>query len=404
MKLIAILVVLAAICCAPGCSSSNKKTQTKTEAGPVAVKVAPVVSRDVQRVVEGVGTLYPFDEAVISAEIDGRVDEVKIDLGDAISKGQVMVHISDEEQRYMLDQMEAQLRQSLERVGLKSENEKVKDIRDTPDARRTHADLIDAEQKYNRARNLVDSGVASRADLDQTEARYKAAQATYDSALISVRALIAEIERSKAQLNLQRKKLRDATVLAPFAGAVKERQVTIGQYVRANTPLLTLVKTDPLRLRVEVPERMAPWIRNGQMVDVSLEAYEGRVFRGEVWRISPMVDQAKRTFVVEARVENAKGELKPGSYARARVPTQKIERIRLVPSRAVQYIFGANKAYVVKNEVVEARDLKLGDRFEQDVEVIEGLDDGEQVALSQLNKLDNGSKVRVDNTVTRGSL
>ena len=395
MKLILAAFAITLGLCAPGCSRATT-TLAKQDSGPLAIQVGSVTSRDIQRIVEGVGTLYPFDEAVISAEIDGRVDEVKVDLGDSVTAGQVMVHISDEEQRYMLDQMDAQLRQSLERVGLKSENERVKDIRETPEARRTHADLIDSQQKYNRAKNLVDSGVASRADLDQADARYKAAQATYDSSLTAIRALISEIERTKALLNLQRKKLRDATVRAPFAGAVKERQVTIGQYVRANTPLLTLVKIDPLRLRVEVPERMAPWIRNGQVVEVSLEAYEGRKFHGEVWRISPMVDQSKRTFVVEARVDNSKGELKPGSYARARVPTQKIERIRLVPSKAVQYIFGTNKAYVVKNDVIEARDLKLGDRFDQQVEVLEGLNEGEQVALSQLGKLDTGSKVRIE--------
>jgi multidrug efflux pump subunit AcrA (membrane-fusion protein) len=306
-----------------------------------------------------------------------------------------MVHISDEEQRYMLAQMEAQLRQSLERLGLRDEKDKVKDIRETPEPRRARADLFDAEQRYKRVRKMADEGIASQADLDQAEARFKSLQAAYDSTLYQSRNLIQEVERSKAQLDLQRKKLRDATVRAPFAGSVKERQVTIGQYVRANTPLMTLVKTDPLRLRVEVPERMSPWVRNGQIIDVLTEAFEGRVFRGKVWRISPTVDQSKRTFIVEALVENSKGELKAGSYARAHVPTQKVERIRLIPAQAVQYVFGTNKAYVLKNDVIEARDLKVGDRFDRDIEVLEGLEEGEQVATSQLGRLDTGVKVSV---------
>lgn len=378
--------------------SRPKTAQAKQETGPLPVRVASVSARDIQRSVEGVGTLYPFDEAVISAEIEGRVDDVQVDLGDKVTAGQIMVHIQDEEQRYMLAQMEAQLRQALERLGLKDEKDRVKDIRETPDPRRARADLTDAEQRYQRTKNLVDQGIASRADLDQTEARYKSLQAAYDASLYQTKNLIQEVERSKAQLDLQRKKLRDATVRAPFAGAVKERQVSIGQYVRVNTPLMTLVKTDPLRLRIEVAERMAPWIRNGQIVDVQLEAFEGKKFRGEVWRISPMVDQTKRTFVVEARVDNHDGELKPGSYARAIVPTQKVEHIRLVPSRAVQYVFGTNKAYVIRNDVVEAHDLKLGDRFKDDVEVIEGLNEGDQVATTQLGRLDTGSKVRIDSS------
>ena len=102
------------------------------------------------------------------------------------------------------------------------------------------------------------------------------------------------MERFKAQLELQRKKLRDTSVRAPFNGSVKERSVNVGQFVRVNSPLFTLVKTDPLRLKLEVPERMAPWIKNGQIVQVELEAFEGKQFQGTIWRISP-------TFVARLR-------------------------------------------------------------------------------------------------------
>ena len=350
--------------------------------------------RDVQRVVETIGTLFPYNESVISAEIDGRVDQVKVDFGDHVTNGQVMVHIQDEEQRYLMTQNEAQLRQSLERLGLKSETEKIADIREAPDPRRAQADLVDAEQRFQRSKSLVDQGIASRSDLDSAVARFKAAQASYDSTLYQTRNLVSEVERTKAVLDLQRKKLRDTSVRAPFDAFVKERTVTVGQFVRVNTPLITLVKTDPIRLRIEIPERLAPWVKQGQIVDVSLEAFEGQLFQGKIWRISPTVEQSKRTFVVEALIANPKGALKPGSYARARVPTDKSERIKLVPAKAVNYIFGSNKVYVVSNNVVEARDVKLGDRFDQDVEVLDGIQPGEQVATTQLSRLDTGSKVR----------
>ena len=395
MKTVLFTGLLAAAMLFSSCSR-QQAIQAKQDSGPVQVRVAPVVVREVQRTVESVGTLFPFDETVISAEIEGRVDAVKVDLGDRVSQGQVMVHIMDEEQRYMLAQMEAQMRQSMERLGLKDEGEKVKDIREAPDSRRARAELFDAEQRYNRYRNLVDQGIASKADLDQAESRFKAMQAAYDSTLYQTRNLIQEVERYRAQLDLQRKKLRDATVKAPFAGSVKERQVTLGQYVRPNTPLLTMVKTDPVRLRLEVPERMAPWIRTGQSAEVSLEAFADRKFSARIWRISPTVDQSKRTFVVEALIDNPKDELKPGSYARARVPTNKSERIQLVPTRSVTYLFGSNKAYVVKSDnTIDAREVKLGDRYDQEVEIVEGLAEGERVATTQLTRLDTGTKVRV---------
>jgi membrane fusion protein (multidrug efflux system) len=176
---------------------------------------------------------------------------------------------------------------------------------------------------------------------------------------------------------------------------VKERVVTVGQYVRPNTPLFTLVKIDPIRLRAEVPERMAPWVKVGQTADVSVEAYLDRTFLGKIWRISPTVDPGKRTFVVEALVQNPESELKPGSYARVRVKTARYDEVKLVPVRAVNYVLGSNKVYVVREQKVEAREVKLGDRFGQYVEILEGVQEGEQVATTQVARLDTGSRVRM---------
>ncbi|MBY0374656.1 MAG: efflux RND transporter periplasmic adaptor subunit [Bryobacteraceae bacterium] len=374
----------------------EKPIQAKQESGgPIAVQMAAVKSRQVTRVVESVGTFFPFDEAIISAEVDGKVDQVKIDLGDQVTANQILIHISDEEQRYLLAQQEAQLRQSLEKLGLKDERDRVADIKLTPDVRRADADLFEAEQRYKRQRQLADQGIGSAAELDAAQARFKSAQAAYDQTVNQTRNIIQEVERFKAVLDLQRKKLRDTTVRAPFPGLVKERTVAVGQYVRANAPLVTLVKIDPLRLRIEIPERMGPWIKTGQVAEIITEAYEDKKFTGQIWRISPTVDANKRTFVVEALVQNVGMALKPGSYARARIPTQKVETVISVPARAVNYVLGSNKAYVVENGVVEAREVKLGDRFENEVEIVEGVKEGEEVAFGpNINRLDTGSRVR----------
>lgn len=371
----------------------QQPVQARQENAAVSVATARVSSRNIQRIVQSVGTLFPLDETVISAEIEGKIEEVNADLGDSVAKGAVLARISDEEQKYLVLQTEAQLRMAMERVGLRNEKDRITDVRESTEVRRAQADLFDSEQHFNRVRSLVDQGIGSRSELDQAQARYNSARAAYDASINSARNLLQDIERSKAALQLQRKKLRDTTVYAPFAGSIKERTVTPGSYVTPNAPLFTLVKTDPIRLRLEVPERMAPWIRNGQIAEVQVEAFEDRKFEGKVWRISPTVDQSKRTFVVEALIANPGNQLKAGSYARASLPTNKIDRVRLAPVRAVAYVFGSNKAYVVKNGVVEARDVKLGDRFENEVEIVEGLDAGETVATSQLNRLDTGSRV-----------
>ena len=393
-------IALLGLIAVPACNRQSSP-QAKRDAGPIAIRVAPVVSRQIQRVVEAVGTLYPYDEVVVSAEVDGRVEEVRFDLGDAVAQGDVLARISEEEQRYLVAQTEAQLRQALERLGLKNEEERVRDIRETPEVRRAQADLFDAEQRYKRARQLVDQGIGSQQDLDAAQARYKAMLAAYDATLNQTRNLIQQVEQYKASLQLQRKRLRDTTVRAPFAAYVKERQVTVGQYVRVNTPLFTLVKINPIRLRAEVPERMAPWIQIGQAAEVSVEAYPDRRFEGRVWRISPTVDQSKRTFLVEALIQNPGGELKPGSYAKARIRTNKFEQVYLVPVRAVNYVLGTNKVYAVRGNTVEPREVKLGDRFGQEVEIVEGVRPGERVAITQLNRLESGVSVRVVEEGTR---
>ncbi len=396
MKRTFFVLALAVITLLASCNKAPQPVVAKKESGPLTVKAVSAKQRVIKRTVESVGTLFPLDETIVSAEIDGRVDRVDVDLGDFVNKGQVLVHISDEEQRYLLAQNEAQLRSSLERLGLSKETDRVQDVKTTPDVRRAEADLQDAEQRYRRTRELRDQGIGAQADLDQAQARFNAARAAYDATVNQTRNLIQEVERFRAIVDLQRKKLRDTTVYAPFAGSIKERQVTAGAFVRANTPLVTMVKTDPLRLRLDVPERMAPWVRVGQVASIVVEAFEGQEFTGKIWRVSPTVDQAKRTFVAEALISNPGMRLKPGSYARARIPTDKSETIVMVPTRAVQYILGSNKAYVIKEGTVEARDVKLGERFDTEVEILEGVAAGETVATTNLPRLDTGSKVAVD--------
>jgi membrane fusion protein, multidrug efflux system len=379
-----------------GCSR-QPAVQAKQDATPIQIKATAVSIKQLQRDVESVGTLFPYEEVTISSEIDGRVVEVGADLGDSVTKGQTLVRVSDEEQRYLLAQNEAQLRQSLERLGLKDEKDRVADIKTTPDVRRAQADLTDAEQRYARYKRLMEQGIGSRQDLEAAEAHFHAMQATYDTTLNQTRNLVREIERTRAVVDLQRKKLRDTTIMAPEAGFVKDRLVNVGQYVRPNTPVFTLVKIDPIRMRIEAPERMAPWVKTGQFADVSLEAFPDRTFRGRIWRISPTVEQSKRTFIVEALIENPNALLKPGSYAKARVHTDKQDMIKLVPTLSINYVFGSNKVYIVKGDVIEARDVKIGDRFGNDTEIVEGIQNGERVATTQVTRLDTGVKVQVEN-------
>ncbi len=390
------LFLLALIALLAGCSRPQKVQARNTKKqDKVTVRVARVKTREIDRRVETVGTLLAEAEVTVSSEVEGRVSQVLADLGDRVKKGQKLCTIKPEEQLYNLQQQEALLRQALAQLGLQNENDKVKNLDEVPQVRKALADLQESEQRYKRVKELVAQQIASAQDLDQAESRYNALRATLELNRYQVQNLIGLVNQYKAAVDLARKRLRDTSVEAPFEGAIRERNVELGQYVRPQSPLFVLVDADPLRLRAEVPEKMSPWVKAGNPVEVRVEAHPGRVFTGRVSRISPSVDEQKRTFSVEAVIPNSEGLLRPGFYVKASIVTNKKEQVLLIPAQAILYAYGTNKAFVVDGGKAAARELKLGERMGDEVEVVEGLRSDEQIATSELERLDNGTPVQI---------
>ncbi len=390
------LVSVAVVFLLTGCSRATQaKNPGASKGQTVQVKTVQVKRQEIERRVDTVGTLMADQEVVVSAEVEGRVTEVLVDLGDRVQKGQALLNILPEELQYSLQQQEAQLRQVLDRLGLKSENEKVTDINKVPEVAKARADLQEAEQRFARVKELVAQNIASRQDLDQAEARDAALRASVELARRQAETLISQVNQYRATVDLARKKLRDTSVRAPFAGAIRERQVQVGQYVRPQTPLFELVNVDPLRLRAEVPEKMSSWVREGNLVEVKVEAHPDKVFTGKVTRISPAVDQQKRTFAVEAVIPNREALLRPGFYTKAAIITTRKEYVLLIPARAILYAYGTNKAFVVEGGKASSRELRLGERLGETVEVVEGLKADEHIAVTELERLDNGTLVQI---------
>jgi len=379
-----------------GCTRTSRAQNTgSTKGQTVQVKAVKVTRQEIERRVDTVGTLMADQEVVVSAEVEGRVTEVLADLGDRVQKGQTLVNILPEELQYSLQQQEAQLRQVLDRLGLKAEGEKITDINKVPEVAKARADLLEAEQRLSRVKELVAQNIASRQDLDQAEARDAALRASLEVARRQAETLVSQVSQYRATVDLARKKLRDSSVRAPFSGAIRERQVQVGQYVRPQTPLFELVNVDPLRLRAEVPEKMSSWVREGNVVEVRVEAHPDKVFTGKVTRISPAVDQQKRTFAIEAVIPNREALLRPGFYTKAAIVTTRKEYVLLIPAKAILYAYGTNKAFVLEGGKASARELKLGERLGETVEVVEGLKADEQIAVTELERLDNGTPVQI---------
>jgi multidrug efflux pump subunit AcrA (membrane-fusion protein) len=360
------------------------------------VRVVPVGRQQQQRAVEAVGSLFAYDEVTVSSEAEGRVEQVMVDVGDRVSKGQVLARVSPVEHQLTVEQQQAALRQARARLGLREGDGEMKDVRDAAEVKKAAADLADAEQRFNRAQSLLETGVIPRQQFDEAEARYKAAKATYDLAVQQVENMRASMQQTQATLNLASKRLRDTQILAPFAGHVKSREVTVGQYLRVQTPVMTIVNIDPLRVRLNVPEKMSPWVRIGREVKLTLEAFPGREFTGRISRINPSVDEKTRTFEIEALVANRNGELKPGSFVKAVIQSDKIDSILTIPYNAAAYLFGAYKVFVVEGKAVKEREVKLGDRIGDRVEIIEGLQVDDRLAIAEVGQqLKDGMEVEI---------
>ncbi len=369
--------------CARDISGKSPNGKTGATQPKTRVKVAQVEQRQQQRKVEAVGSLLAYDEVIVSSEAEGRVEAVMADVGDRVGKGQALARVSPVEFQLTVEQQQAALRQARARLGLGENDAELRDVRQAAEVKKAAADLLDAEQKYKRAQSLLETGVIPRQQYDEAEARFKAARATYDMAAQQVENLRASMQQTQVSLNLANKRLRDTHIRAPFAGHIKAREVTVGQYLKIQTPVMTIVNIDPLRARLNVPEKMAPWVRVGREVKLSLEAYPGREFSGRISRINPSVEEKNRTFEIEALVANRSAELKPGSFAKATIQSDKVDQILVIPHNATAYLFGAYKVFVIQGKTIKEREVKLGDRLGDMVEIIEGLQVGEKIAISQ---------------------
>jgi RND family efflux transporter MFP subunit len=169
--------------------------------------------------------------------------------------------------------------------------------------------------------------------------------------------------------------------------------VSVGQLVGAQTAVMVLVRVGPLKITAEIPERMAPWVRVNQDVTFQADAFPGRTFNATISRISPAVNAQTRSFAFEAIANDT--SLKPGTFARVHVETALTEQALTIPFNAVQYRFGVSRVFVVQGSAVTVREVKLGDRHGDRIEVIEGLKEGDVLAVTDVDNLNDGMKITI---------
>jgi membrane fusion protein (multidrug efflux system) len=379
LRCLPIVLSLFLASCSKG--AAGKPVEQGAAPASIQVHVATVEQKEVQRTVESVGSLFALEEVTVSSEVEGKVQKVLVDVGDRVSKGQPLVEVSPIELKLAFEQQKAALEQAKAKLGIPEGTEDIDDVREAAEVKKAAADLADADQKYRRATTLLAQGVLPRQSFEEAESKYKATKAAYDLSIQSVQNVRAQVSQYRASMELAQKKVADSVIRAPFSGEIKERSVVEGQYLKIQTPVTVIVEMDPLRVRLKVPEKMAGWIKTGQQVTIIVEAYPDRTFTGKLSRINPSVDQQTRSFDVEALIDNNQGLLKPGFFVKARIPSSKMDRALLVNADAVHYVYGVYKVYVVEGNTVKEKEVKIGERAGEGVEIMEGLGSGDRVAL-----------------------
>ena len=399
-RVLTVLVVVTALSATAACNGAAAGKAGTKESDAIPVNVMAATPVEMRREIEAVGTLGARDETVVSSEVEARVARLAADMGDHVAANAPLVILDNEKLRYSVDQQRAALEQTRARLG--AEGATLPTADQTPDVLSALATRTEAEQRVARARQLAAKNLLPAQELERAETELQTARAAHQAAVASARNLLAEVTAREATLNRATRDLQDAVIRAPFEGVIAERLVSPGQFVRVQTPVMRIVRLHPLRLTAEVPERFAPAIRVGHQISLLVDAFPDRPVEGRVTRISPDVNLKSRAFAIEGEVPNAEGALKPGTFARVRIVTDRIDKILAVPITAVQTRYGRSLIFTVHGTSLKASEVKLGDRLGANVEILEGLQPGATIVSEGVESLTDGMTVAPRNKPAPG--
>ena len=350
----------------PGCgtpagtpeSTATTAAAATSAATPVEVQTARAEERQVSLVVRATGTFIPDESSDVTPQVAGTIVQTMAQVGDVVKAGAVVVKLDDRDARIRLNQVQASLQQA-------------------------EAEAARAKQELQRNADLAKSGDISRSSFDRLASQVAIADAA-----------VAQV---KAQMAAAEKAVDDTLIRAPFSGHVSARPSSVGEYVTTAVKLLTLVRIQPIKLNLQVPESEASRLRLGMPVEVAVPAHEGAVFTGTVGALNVAIDPNSRAMTVEARFPNADGKLTPGMFGSAEVRLPATESAVFVPSAAVTRLANgdASVIYAIEGGQAHVKVVQVADELNGMRRIISGVAAGTEVATTEHEKLFDGAPVKV---------
>lgn len=374
------------------CGGERTSAAVLPEPAPVTIQVAEVRSQSVDRFLRVTGSLAADEQADVAAEIGGRVIGTPVERGTRVTAGAVLIRISGTEADASLREADANAAQLEARLGLVA-GQAFDPVR-VPDVLNAKASLDWAEADFSRIKSLVDQKVVSQAEYEQRLTQVQAARQQYQTALNGAQQSYRSLQAARARVDLARKSSADTVVRAPFSGIVAERLVSTGDYVTRGMKIATVVRIDPVRVELTVPEQYLSLVNAGQAVRLTVDAYPGEVFTAKVRFVSPSLKANQRALTVEAVAQNTDNRLKPGLFVTALLQQATPAPAMLVPASAVETVAGTSRVFVLAGDKVEERIVTIGEKSGDRVELATGVKAGEQVAANPRGKLADGVRVQ----------
>ncbi len=361
-----------------------------------SVPTAPVESLERETTLRLTGTLAADEKSDVASNTNGIVQKVFVERGSVVEKGDVLVQVDPTDVQNMLDQGLAGLQELKVRLGIKADKAPYS-VENQPEVKMAKAALNLARVNLERFMKLYEQDVLPKADYDRVMFECDSAAQRYEQARLQMSQLYQSYLTGQTKLDALRKALEDTTIRAPFSGYVAERLISVGERVSPSpmgkgAAVATLIKLDPLRLVLTVPQQSVGQITQGQSVTFKVDSLPDRSFTGEIRYVGPSVESNSRSMTVEAMVPNPDRVLRPGTFASAEVALPEKSRRMLVPASTLVKEGDISKIFVVRDGVARAQVVSTGETRDGKTEIAGGLS-GNETVITAPERIHDGDKV-----------